>query len=545
MARGMLDNFIKLNIGLKKGRTNQDVPLADVHKELANRGFKTTHERVVTKQRAGGEPTAVIHARHTMPQADVEKAVHDMSGALGQDAIAYKNNHKGVLSGPRKENYGGHFNKKYFIESGVVSESRADEMPGYLHRIGIETGNDLHLYKTGRMAHGDPSRAKDHVFFLGVHDIPDAVKTRIQKDYPEAQIGLSSSSVYAPEKRTPVIVMPGGKKRIHESALGDLNELSPETMQSYAKKRVMSIDKSLRAVSDARAAMLFPHSWKQTKGRMAKVASAEAEYDRRRGNLRKAMSHMLRPDIKARIVQYMNNESEALDELSPDTLASYLRRATVSHGSNTMRLGQEGVYNIEHNRPVQSGDEYAKAKKGADKRFSGIQTAISKLHRNAMHEDHVSRGDRVSVSDPEGDWTGRVFKPGRDSLFGGGASREDAMHQITPDPQHANRFPRSVVSVHPDAVHRVYEDHLDEISVDSLNRYMKAAISNELDAVHGAQDLRRQHRERSILPRLTVDHRANRLKSDMQALVDRAARRRKGVGLARERLALQTEGKDK
>jgi hypothetical protein len=540
MARGTLDNFIKLNIGLKKGRTNQDVPLADVHKELANRGFKTTHERVVTKQRAGGEPTAVIHARHTMPQADVEKAVHDMSGALGQDAIAYKNNHKGVLSGPRKENYGGHFNSKFFTE-GRLAESRADEMPEYLYRIGAETGKDLHLYKTSRMAHGDTSRYKDHVFHLGIHSIPDDVKARIQKDYPEARLGLSSASQYAPEMRSPVIVMPGAKKRIHESRL---DELSPETMQSYAKKRLMSIDKSLRAVSDARAAMLFPHSWKQTKGRMAKVASAEAEHDRRRGNLRKAMSHMLRPDIKARIVQYMNNESEALDELSPDTLASYLRHATVSHGSNTMRLGQEGVYNIDHNRPVQSGDEYTKAKKGADKRFSGIQTAISKLHRSAMHEDHVSRGDRVSVSDPEGDWTGRVFKPGRDSLFGGGASREDAMHQITPDPQHANRFPRSVVSVHPDAVHRVYEDHLDEISIDSLNRYMKAAISNELDAVHGAQDLRRQHRERSILPRLTVDHRANKLKSDMQALVDRAARRRKGVSLARERLALQMEGKD-
>lgn len=535
-----LGNFIKLNIGLKKGQTNQDVPLSDVHDQLAKHGFTTTRERVVTKQRAGGEPTAVIHARHTMPQADTEKAVHDMSGALGQDAIAYKNNHKGVLSGPRKENYGGHFNSKFFTE-GRLAESRADEIPEYLYRIGVETGKDLHLYKTSRMAHGDTSRYKDHVFHLGIHSIPDDVKARIQKDYPEARLGLSSASQYAPEMRLPVIVMPGAKKRIHGSRL---DELLPETMQSYAKKRVMSIDKSLRAVSDARAAMLFPHSWKQTKGRMAKLASAEAEHDRRRNNLSKAMSHMLRPDIKARIVQYMNNESEVLDELSPDTLASYLRYATASYGSNMMRLGQEGVFNIEHNRPTHSGDGYAKADKGADKRFSGIQTAINKLHRNAMHEDYVSSGDRVSVSDPEGDWTGRVFKPGRNSLFGGGTSREDAMHQIIPDPQHASRFPRSVVSVDPDAVHRVYEDHLDEISVESLRNYMDAAIRNELDATYDAQDLRKQHHQRSIHAALTTDHRGNKLKSDMQALVDRAARRRRGVSLARERLALQTEGKD-
>lgn len=448
--RDPLDNFIKLNIGLKKGQTNQDVPLSDVHDQLAKHGFTTTRERVVTKQRAGGEPTAVIHARHTMPQADAEKAVHDMSGALGQDAIAYKNNHKGVLSGPRKENYGGHFNKKYFIESGVVSESRADEIPGYLHRIGVETGNDLHFYKAARGNHGDPTRHQDHVFYLGAHSIPDEMKTRIQSDYPEAKFGTVTSSL-TPERSIHAIIIPGAKKRIHE---------------------------------------------------------------------------------------------DRLDELSPDTLASYLRWATIEHGGHSQRLGQEVAQNIAHDRDPEFGDRYAKADKETSKRFHGIQTAINKLRRKAVHEDHVSRGDRVSVSDPEGDWTGRVFKPGRDSLFGGGASREDSMHQITPDPQHANRFPRSVVSVHPDTVHRVYEDHLDEISVESLRNYMDAAIRNELDATHSAQDLRKQHHQRSIRATLTTDHRGNKLKSDMQALIDRAARRRKGVGLARERMALQTEGKD-
>jgi hypothetical protein len=151
-----------------------------------------------------------------------------------------------------------------------------------------------------------------------------------------------------------------------------LDELSKDTLKSYVKKAAPEV--AHRARVDSQIASDDELTMAKTGKKTARVVGSENRTKRRVAGIKQA-------------VDKMTNE-EQLDELSKDTLGSYVKKAA-SDVNTKSRETQQYKDMFAGNYPVRGAKkEVAKKQAAIDKRVGGIGKAVDKMTNEATDDDY-------------------------------------------------------------------------------------------------------------------------------------------------------------
>lgn len=336
---------VKFNIGTKKGRTREDIPLDDIRKSVEAHGFKIDRMRV--KTRGGNEPTAIVSTHTHHAKSEVPDHVMAMTKELGQEAIAARHGKRGHLVGPKAADWGGKFIGRFFTENEELI------MEALSKKTYVSVAKKLHDALNDKDSIADMDDAQKQTYHNSIRGAAHALSDYFASDNPHFD-----------------------RDRFHKAAgvldeannEEELNELSPSTLGSYIKSATADFGELHHSMGrDIGRLPDDDRTWKSLHKRLDKA-------DNREAGIARATKKLVKKSI---------GEGE-LNELHPASLGRYISFAAIDKAAAERRwiLAKTLPLYTEKDRE----ESAAKARRRADKRLDGILNAQRKLVRKALKE---------------------------------------------------------------------------------------------------------------------------------------------------------------
>jgi hypothetical protein len=278
----------------------------------------------------------------------------------------------------------------------------------------------------------------------------------------------------------------------------ELEELSSDTLKSYqtkARADARSTDdddrsrKRIRGANNAGGKVAkremdssykedLPNMLKDIRGKKKSHANMRREYGsswkRLTNHTAAEHGHNYNRDHLLQIGQkHMNEDVEAIDEISKATMGRYINKAKDSIDLTSYRSGIKDGTAISSSKPYTSNNPLEKK---LTKRHKGIETAVSKLTREESEQiDELSKKTL-------GSYVKKASEEGATSAYMAGTGHKRNTTDVNKDAHHKKAYKR-LTGINKAATKLAKEEaeNIEEISADMAHRYLKGKRERDYD----------------------------------------------------------------